>query len=356
LVAAAPPAGARQAWAADDPAAQAEALIREGVRLRKEGRDEQARANFQKAYDVLRSPRTEGQLGLGEMAVGYWLESERHLAEALESPEHPWVAKNRRALEQALVKVRASIGELALSGAPAGAAVSLNGRPSGTLPLAAPLRAPAGKVEIELRAPGYTTASRTVRVRGGERAELNVTLERERTAENAAAGGAAGGTGAAAGAARPGGETRVADLSPRTTTSGDAGGNPQVDVDSHPPMELRRKVAWGMAAAAGAALVVAGIETVVWQKNRIDFGNHKDLDGQLDCYDNHPDRGGTGCQGLYDAAHRAELFAIVGYVVTGALGATSAVLFLSHPKDDGGTRVACAPVLGNSGLSCRFSF
>jgi hypothetical protein len=77
---------------------------------------------------------------------------------------------------------------------------------------------------------------------------------------------------------------------------------------------------------------------------------------QYDCFDNHPDRGGPGCQGLYDAAHRAEAVAIVGYALTGVLGVTSAVLFSTRSKDEGGSRVACAPVPGNSGLSCRLSF
>src|SRR5256885_12888670 len=78
--------GAAPARATTD-AEQAESLIREGVRLR--GLDQTARALplFQKAYEMSRTPRTAGQLGLCEMELGAYVDAERHLGEALASPE-----------------------------------------------------------------------------------------------------------------------------------------------------------------------------------------------------------------------------------------------------------------------------
>ena len=66
-----------------------EALIRQGVELRHQGHDVRALPLFQKAYGMTRTPRTAGQLGLCEMAMGYWLDAENHLGEALNVPEHP---------------------------------------------------------------------------------------------------------------------------------------------------------------------------------------------------------------------------------------------------------------------------
>ena len=48
-------------------AAEAEALIRQGLELRQQGRDAPALPLFQKAYDLAATPRTAGQLGCGEM-------------------------------------------------------------------------------------------------------------------------------------------------------------------------------------------------------------------------------------------------------------------------------------------------
>src|SRR6516165_11970694 len=54
-------------------AEEAESLIRQGVELRKEGKDALALPFFEKAYQKSRNPRTAAQLGLGEMALGYWV-------------------------------------------------------------------------------------------------------------------------------------------------------------------------------------------------------------------------------------------------------------------------------------------
>ena len=133
-----------------DDSTEVEALIREGVSLRQSGKDERALPVFQKAYHLVRSPRTAGQLGLVQMAMGYWLDAEQHLTEALESPDHPWVAKNRAGLEGALANLRSKIGEITIGGAVPGAAVQVNGRMAGTIPLPAPIRLAKGKVEIRV--------------------------------------------------------------------------------------------------------------------------------------------------------------------------------------------------------------
>jgi tetratricopeptide (TPR) repeat protein len=120
--------------------AEAEDLIAKGVELRRQGRDERALPLFQKAYQLAPSPRTAGQLGFAEMAVGYWLDAEQHMTEALETLDHPWVAKNRGLLEQALTTVRSNIGEIAIDGPQVGATLSVNNHPAGTFPLSGPVR------------------------------------------------------------------------------------------------------------------------------------------------------------------------------------------------------------------------
>src|SRR5258708_30590629 len=159
-----------------------EALIRQGVELRHQGKDERALPLFQKAYGLSHTPRASGQLGLCEMAIGYWVDAEKHLGEALSYPEHPWIAKNLADLTAALGVVRKNISDVVIDGSPPGAEVIVNGQNVGQLPLAAPVRLGKGPAEIELRAAGYTSTARSVKVPGGGTERVTVALEREATA------------------------------------------------------------------------------------------------------------------------------------------------------------------------------
>src|SRR5262245_4215588 len=137
-------------------AAEVEALIAKGNELRKAGTPGPALPYFQKAYELARTPRTAGQLGLAELAAGYPVDAADHLAAALESPNDPSIVKYRQMLTEALAKARAQIGELAIQGSPAGAEVVINGRVAGVLPLSSPIKLAARKTEVAVRAPGHT--------------------------------------------------------------------------------------------------------------------------------------------------------------------------------------------------------
>ena len=159
--------------------AEVESLIAEGNDLRVKGQPDRALPLFQKAYALARTPRTEGQLGLAEMAVGHPIEAEQHLTAALESPEYPWVGKNRAGLEKTLALARSSIGDIVVEGVPRDAAVIVNGRAIGALSLSAPVRLAAGRVEVEVSAPGYVPSTRVLHVAGGEHRRIEVTLAKE---------------------------------------------------------------------------------------------------------------------------------------------------------------------------------
>jgi hypothetical protein len=316
---------------------EAEALIRQGVELRQQGKDERALPLFQKAYEILQSPRTAGQLGLAEMAVGYWLDSEQHLGAALDAPDHPWVAKNRSMLEQSLAQVRTNIGEVTLDGTPAGATVTANKRPVGAFPLSGAVRVAKGKVDLEVSAPGYVSATRSLRVGGSDRPRLTIDLEKVPTE---ATGGAPGAEGSPAGAPRV--SSNPTAPPPTVPATADDGG------------KVHNGIAWGLGIAGGAALIGAVVETIVWQKDRNDFN------GNSQCSNNQPPNYGpvgSDCHSLHDSIGRAQLFTIVGYVAAGALGAGSAVLFMTEKTGEtSGSRLACAPDLGPTFVRCHWSF
>src|SRR5262245_56466396 len=79
-------------------AAEVEALIAKGNELRRAGTPGPALPYFQKAYEIARTPRTTGQLGLAELAAGYPVEAADHLATALQSPNDPSIVKYRQML------------------------------------------------------------------------------------------------------------------------------------------------------------------------------------------------------------------------------------------------------------------
>jgi hypothetical protein len=58
--------GTRAAGAAEDP----EALIRQGIELRRAGQDARAEGYFRRTYQLAATSRTAAQLGLCELAVG----------------------------------------------------------------------------------------------------------------------------------------------------------------------------------------------------------------------------------------------------------------------------------------------
>ena len=162
--------------APDDDSDDAETLIRQANELRRQHHDERSLPLFQRAYRISRSPRTAGQLGLCEMAIGYSVEAAKYLREALAAPTHPWVAKNKVTLESSLAQALAAIGSVTVQGEPSGAEVLANGIVFGRLPLAETLQLNQGITEVEVRAPAYLSARRTFNIAGGETESWTVAL------------------------------------------------------------------------------------------------------------------------------------------------------------------------------------
>jgi hypothetical protein len=158
-------------------AESAEALIQKGIVLRTNGHDFEALPLFQRAYELAPTPRANAQLGLVEQALGRWPDAEDHIGKALDARRDPWVERNRKLLGQSLATIRQHIGFIEISGEPAGAEVTVNGRSAGRLPLLAPVRVGQGYVEVELAATAYLPARRTINVTGAEAYQLFVKLE-----------------------------------------------------------------------------------------------------------------------------------------------------------------------------------
>jgi hypothetical protein len=345
LAAAVAAAAVPHAQAADP--GDVEELIRQGVELRRAKKDQLSLPLFQKAYHLAPTPRTAAQLGLIEMALGYRIDAERHLKEALSSPHDIWVRKNRVKLEESLAKVTSAIGEVTVTGTPVGAEVTVNGNPVGQLPLKTPVRVGEGPTTIEVGAQGFKTLTRAVAVLGGRHEEVNVALEPIPSAPP-----------------RPI-ETPVPPTllptatptpeRPDVSPSGEGGGDRAANL---------RIAAWATASAAVVAAGFATFEALTWKTKSNQFDNQMgrlpDKPSVIDfnCAEQAPQRGGAGCQGIYDDMQRAKTFTIVGFAVAGALAAGSIVLFTvssTSPESNTNLTLTCG-LLPAPGAACRAVF
>jgi hypothetical protein len=306
--------------ASADPAL-VENLIREGVELRKQGKDQLALPLFKRAYDIERSPRTAAQLGLGEASLGYWLAAERHLVEALTATRNPWLGRHESELRKTLRQVRLSIGELVITGRPAGAEVLVNGQPAGRLPLANPVRVPEGAAQVMLRAPGYAEASTNATVEGGKRE--TVTLELERPAAPVAPA-----------TAEP--ALVVKPSAPRGEPTGDL----TVAARPRPPASWVRPLSWVAATASVAALGVGTYSLLTQRARGKQFDEYVAPGSTMrTCGVKDPGKGGTRCADLYNQQQAAKRLVMPGFVAGARLAAGAVVGFaMAAQPDEGGAR------------------
>jgi hypothetical protein len=147
--------------------ADAEALTKQGLELRRQRRDAEALDAFRRAYALKPTPRTLAQIALAEQAMGSWLSAEADLGEALQAADDPWIAPHRGALLEGLATIRSHLGSIEVIADAPHADLSVNGAPRGTLPLRKPVRVEAGSVVLEVHAQGYVPARRVAFVEPG---------------------------------------------------------------------------------------------------------------------------------------------------------------------------------------------
>lgn len=342
--------------ASASPGDEAEALIRKGVEQRRRGNHIEALELFERASTIAPSARALAQRGLAESSLRRWVEAERHLGEALDRHDSPWIEarENRSVLEQVLANVRTHVGGVRLQGT-AGAEVKVNEQSIGRLPVSKAVRVPEGTARVTAVAPGRKAVEREVAVRGGDEVVVRLDLEAQTVAAPVP-------TPAPSAPAVSAVEPIASDDNtspPPTPLEPVPGSSTQPPtLTATPPSNdgssLRRQLGWGTAVVAFAALAGGIVETILWQAKRSDFN-----DPAMRCdEDAVPTRGAAGCSTLYDSAERARLYAMIGYGAAAILGGTSALLFLSAPAaaDTRTARLSCAPNLASPGVSCRLAF
>lgn len=170
------------------------------MQLRLQGNDEAALAAFAEAVSLAPgSVRARVHLAAAHQALGHWQEADALLAELLlQQASDPYVQKHHATLLRAQEFVGRHLGTLLLAGQPAGAAVKLNGRELGTLPLAKPVRLPVGSYQLEVTLPGYYPLRRPVTISASSTLRESVELMPETGALQPTTGTAAAAPAAAA--------------------------------------------------------------------------------------------------------------------------------------------------------------
>lgn len=154
----------------------AEALVDEGVELRREGRDAEALARFERAYELQPSARALAQIGLAEQALGRWVSAHGHLVRAI-AEGGPWIEEHREALGRALSVVRDRVGRVSVHVDAPEARVAAGGRGH---PTGRPFAVEPGAARLVVSAPGRRTVERSVSVSAGEHRSLELTLPERR--------------------------------------------------------------------------------------------------------------------------------------------------------------------------------
>jgi len=156
-------------------------LVERGIELRRDGRDDEALAVFQRALaQAPSSARIKVHLAATYQALGQWAQAERYLRDAASDPNDAYIRRHRATIDKASAFIEQRLGSLDVTGGPDGAELVLSGQSIGQLPLSQPVRVPIGSYLLEVRKPGFYTVSRPISIGGGALLRESVVLgERE---------------------------------------------------------------------------------------------------------------------------------------------------------------------------------
>jgi hypothetical protein len=297
-----------------------EALIQEGIRLRRDGDDEKALEVFHQAERLQPSSvRVLLHLATAAQAAGHWVEADTYIRRVFEYRDDPYYRRYQSDIAMVEQLIATRVGRFQVVGAPKGAEVRLNGRVVGRLPMEEPERLEAGNYQLEVVSNGHYALRRPQRIPGGVLTREVVELGPERSASSAAS---------------------VSDAA-----------SPSRSWWSQP------WVGWSLAGASAASALTAGIAFAVRERQAAEWND-----------DSRCVRPGgrtreQQCGGDYGDARLAEGIGITAGIGALAFGSAAAVHFLSRSaaetpeRQEGasaGWTASCSP--GWLGVACEGRF
>ena len=311
--------------------------VRDGVALRREGRDVEALELFRTVAQRCPQARVRVQLAWAEQAVGRWVDAERDLGAALATRDDPWVEARRDRLDADLARIREHLGQLQITGGVEGAEVLLDGVVVSTLPMSAPVSAVAGAARLELRREGYYPVRRDVTIAAGVVAREEVQMRPEPPA--------------------------VRPVEPPVAPPANVQPSPVVVVPAtpHPAATAPtrtdptwRTIAWTSTLGA-SALTAATITALIMRQLRYD-----DFQGDPGCFvDLATDlpSGGAGCVSAHRDVGVATTAALITGVAAGVFAAGAVYAWVRSsgaPRSERAGALRCLPSPGGAGCSIGF--
>jgi hypothetical protein len=146
-------------------ASSLEALIQEGIRLRREGEDEKALDVFRQAERLQPSSvRVLLHLATAAQAAGHWLEADTYIRRVFEYRDDPYYRRYQSDIAMVEQIIASRVGRFQVVGSPKGAEVRLNGRVVGHVPMEQPERLEAGNYQLEVVSEGHYALRRPQRI------------------------------------------------------------------------------------------------------------------------------------------------------------------------------------------------
>ena len=150
--------------------------IDQGAALYNDGNYSAALAEFEEAYRINPAAFILNNIGLTQKALFRYTEAIASLQKFLD--DSPTLSPTVRAqTEQIIAEIKALLAPVTLTVTPAGAAITIDGRPAGAAPIAAPLSIAAGSHAIEVTADGYVPVKRDIMVSAGVPLALELALK-----------------------------------------------------------------------------------------------------------------------------------------------------------------------------------
>jgi hypothetical protein len=316
----------------DENKAQARALLVEGSRHLQQGNYAEALAKFEKAYELVPSPKIQYNFGLAYVGLDRPSDAlrafEAFLADACDAP-----AANLAKAREYVGRLSRRVAVLQLEGDLAGTEVSVDGRSFGQT---ARVLVDPGPHVVTVDRRGEAPFLQRLTASAGER--LKIEVKRAPPPESAP---------------------------PVATTETPPAKLPKV---SAPPPETRaapperpserawQRPAGYFAAGLAGALVVGGVGArLVANQKYQDFNDLTDGSVNI-CGRAAPDKGGLDCQRLLSSGDDWSRLALVGFIGAGAAAVASVVLFFTAPSGKPEVSLACAPDVGLRGAACQLRF
>ncbi len=292
-----------------------EALIRQGIELRRQGDDVRAEGYFKRAYEIAHTPRSMAQLGLVELAIGDNMAAELYLTNAL-AGDDAWIRSYQKTLEDSRLSARGHLMQVIVTDAPPGSSALVEKEPRVDLHLDGVLWLKPGSTVVVFSAAGYQTVTTTVRGRAGTVQRLAIGMVRVPVTT----------------------EPSPAEPAPIKPTPAST---PATDDGTTPTRSIRRWTGVGVAVGvAGAALGGVGAALLVTSNSKRD-----DIESAAN--------GGTKpydpSDGNWHSLQRDGIGLMIGGAVAIAFGATL-VLMGRHETTPAG-QISLAPAIGPTGVT-----